>query len=338
MTDPVSGSPTRAVLLFDRSARLRMQFTGPKAAESLTGLVTNDVLSLRGGDGQYACALTAKGRIIADVRIHAIAGDDGVVQTLLVDANEAGGVGFAAMIRKYVNPRLARYVDVTATTACLTLTGDGALELLCALGAADDAVDAVRTGSAFSHRPVELAGIAARLVRVPDLGSAPTFDLHLDRAARDAAIASLAAAGATVSDDAEWHRRRVIAGRPEWGIDMDESTLAQEANMDALQAISYKKGCYTGQETVARVHFRGHVNRTLRSVSYPDGVLPPVASPLVGAEQASVGDARSSALAADGQAIGIAMLRRAVTDGAALSWTDTDQIAHAVIVVGSADD
>lgn len=338
MTDPTPGSLRPTVLLFDRSARRRMQFTGPKAAESLTGLVTNDVLSLRGGDGLYACALTAKGRIIADVRIHAIAGDDGSVQALLVDANEAGGVGFAAMIRKYVNPRLARYVDVTATTACLTLVGEGTLALLRTMGAADDAVDAVRTGNAFSHRPVEIAGVAARLVSVPDLGSEPTFDLHLDRASHDAVFAALVAAGADVSDDAEWHRRRVIAGRPAWGVDMDESTLAQEANMDALQAISYKKGCYTGQETVARVHFRGHVNRTLRSVGYPDGVLPPAAAALVGVDQAPVGDARSSTLAADGRAIGIAMLRRAVADGAALSWIGADDIAHPVTVVGDADE
>ena len=102
--------------MFDRSARLRMQFTGPKAAESLTGLVTNDVLALRGGDGLYACALTAKGRIIADVRVLSIA-DEGDEPSLLVDANAASGTGFAAMIRKYVNPRLAKYVDVTDTTS-----------------------------------------------------------------------------------------------------------------------------------------------------------------------------------------------------------------------------
>jgi folate-binding protein YgfZ len=295
-------------------------------------------MALRGGDGVYACALTAKGRIIADVRIHAVAGDDGTVQTLLVDANEAGGAGFAAMIRKYVNPRLAKYVDVSATTACLTLVGDGALDLLHTVGATDDALRGLRTGAAFTHRPLEVAGLAVRLVRAPDLGDVPTFDLHMDRASHDAVHSALITAGAAMADDAEWHRRRVTAGRPEWGIDMDESTLAQEANMDALQAISYKKGCYTGQETVARVHFRGHVNRTLRSVSYPDGVLPPVMTPLVGAEGAAVGDARSATVTVDGRAIGMAMLRREVGDAATLSWTHVDAIAHPVIVIGSASE
>ena len=327
-----------AVLLFDRSERVRMQFTGPKASESLTGLVTNDVLALRGGDGLYACALTAKGRIIADVRVHAITAQGVDVESFLVDANAAGGVGFAAMIRKYVNPRLARYADVTAVTGCLTLVGDGALALLHGIGAPDDALDAVRTGAMFTHREMVIAGTAARLVRVPDLGAAQTFDLHVERAACAAACTALVSAGATVSDRPEWHRRRVIAGRPEWGIDMDESTLAQEANMDALQAISYQKGCYTGQETVARVHYRGHVNRTLRSVSFPDGTLPPVSAPLSGADGAVVGDARSSAHAAQGGSIGIAMLRREVTDGATLSWTDAGGLVHATRVVGNAND
>ncbi len=337
MTDSTPVSTTPGVLLFDRSARLRMQFTGAKAAESLTGLVTNDVLALRGGDGLYACALTAKGRIIADVRVLAIPGDDGSVQSLLVDANEAGGAGFAAMIRKYVNPRLAKYVDVTAATACVTLVGDGTLELLRTLGAADDALQAVGAGGAFTHWPVTVAGTAARLVRAPDLGSTPAFDLHVDRGAREAIVEALHAAGATPSDDAEWHRRRVIAGRPEWGIDMDEGTLAQEANMDALQAISYTKGCYTGQETVARVHFRGHVNRTLRSVSYPDGTLPPAGTPLIGADGASVGDARSGAHTDAGTMIGIAMLRREVSDGTALSWSAAEGTSHPARVVGNAD-
>ena len=63
-----------------------------------------------------------------------------------------------------------------------------------------------------------------------------------------------------------WDIARVEAGRPEWGIDMDDNTIPQEANFDALHAISYTKGCYVGQETVARVHFRGHVNKHLRGV------------------------------------------------------------------------
>lgn len=326
------------VLMFDRSARPTLEFSGPKAAESLTGLVTNDVLSLIGGDGQYACALTPKGRIIADVRVLAVAGDDGSVQTLQVDSNATAGTGFAAMIRKYVNPRVAKYADVTSTNACTTLVGARAIEILASLGADAIAIADVANGPAFTHRPVLIDGTPVRLVRVPDLGAEDVFDLRSDLAAAPALTAALERAGARLCDAGEWHRRRVVAGRPEWGIDMDETTLAQEANMDALHAISYRKGCYTGQETVARVHFRGHVNRTLRRVEFLDGQSAPAGVQLAASESAIVGDTRSAALDDDGQAIGIAMLRREVPDGGRLSWTDSTGVPHEVRVIGAADD
>lgn len=338
MTAAVSPSPEQSVVRFDRSDRLRMHFSGPKAAESLTGLVTNDVLALRGGDGLYACALTAKGRVIADVRILAMPGDDGTVSSLHVDANAAGGVGFATMIRKYVNPRLARYVDVSATTACLTLDGAGTIALLNTLGADASETDAVASGPAFTHRSIVVAGVPVRLVRVPDLGADTTFDLHVDRESAAVLDAALLSAGVVRSDTAEWHRRRVLAGRPEWGADMDESTLAQEANMDALQAISYRKGCYTGQETVARVHFRGHVNRTLRRVRYADGTIPAIGTTLSGPDGAALGDARSAAEVDGGSAVGLAMLRREVPASATLTWLDGHAQSHAVVVLDAAEE
>ena len=333
-----SAHPDAPASLFDRSSRLRLQFSGAKAAESLTGLVTNDVLALRGGDGLYACALTPKGRVIADVRILGIAGADGTVESFLADANASAGVGFFAMIRKYVNPRLAKYSDVSASVSCLTLVGASAPEVLRQCGADSAVVDALIDAAPFAHRVVSVGDISVRLVRVPDLGLDVVFDLHVDQTAVDALRAALTAAGAQPANDMEWQRRRVIAGRPEWGLDMDESTLAQEANMDALQAISYKKGCYTGQETVARVHYRGHVNRTLRRVVYADDAAPAVGTPLSAPDSSSVGDARSSAIDNEGSRVGIAMLRREVSDGATLSWVDADGKAHALTVVGAPDE
>jgi tRNA-modifying protein YgfZ len=325
-------------LFFDRSTRLRMLFSGAKAAESLTGLVTNDVLSLRGGDGQYACALTPKGRMIADVRILAIAAGDAAELSLLVDANPAAGVGFAAMIRKYVNPRLAKYVDVTASTACLTLVGPESFTMLASLGAADGPIADVRDGVAFTHRILTLGDLRVRLVRIPDLGAAHAFDLHCDAPDAAALRDLLLRAGAVPGDDGAWDRLRVLAGRPEWGVDMDDSTLAQEANMDALDAISYKKGCYTGQETVARVHFRGHVNRTLRRVRFAAAAIPPQGAPLLDLELKPVGDIRSTALSDDGQRVGIAMVRREVPDAGELTWASADGATWAVTVVGAADE
>jgi folate-binding protein YgfZ len=325
---------TGPVLLFDRSDRLFMQFTGPKAAESLTGLVTNDVLGLKGGDGLYACALTAKGRIIADVRILAVVGEDGTTENLLVDANAAAGVGFAAMIRKYVNPRTAKYTDLSMATSCLTVTGEGALSLLRRCADAPERLEPLADGTRFTHVEAIFGGLAARVVIIPDLGATAAFDLHVATEHASALAAQLTSHGASTADTAEWHRHRVLAFWPEWGQDMDEGTLAQEANMDALQAISYRKGCYTGQETVARVHFRGHVNRTLRRLWFDDGVLPRLGTALLDEAGATVGDARSTALHDTGRGVGIAMVRREVADGALLRWVDDADASHQAVVNG----
>ena len=81
--------------------------------------------------------------------------------------------------------------------------------------------------------------------------------------------------GATPAGLGAWEIARVEAGRVEWGIDIDDSTIPQEANFDELDAISYTKGCYIGQEVVARVHFRGHVNRHLRGLRAASTDAPP---------------------------------------------------------------
>jgi folate-binding protein YgfZ len=112
---------------------------------------------------------------------------------------------------------------------------------------------------------------------------------------------------------AVWNIAQVEGGRPAWGIDMDDNTIPQEANLDTLGAISFTKGCYTGQETVARPHFRGHVNRRLR------GLLGATALPrygqIVDASGKVVGDVRSTVMSPTLGPIAIAMLRREVQAG-----------------------
>src|SRR3954464_15723185 len=107
-------------LTFDRSDRLRIRISGPKAAELVTGMVTRDVSSLVPGEGQYAAALTPKGKIVADLRIFAL--DD----SLLIDTSAAAAPGWKEMVRKYINPRIAPYHDVTTELADIGVFGRGA--------------------------------------------------------------------------------------------------------------------------------------------------------------------------------------------------------------------
>jgi len=290
--------------LVERSDRLRMTFTGAKAAETLTGLVTNDVLALEPGHGAYAAALTVKGKIVADVRVFRRADDD-----FLVDVPAAASAGFLAMIIKYVNPRLARYADVSAGLACLGVVGPHARQVIAhALGTSPSEFDLL---PAYAHAGVPFRGGSVLVARSPDYG-VDGFDCFVRAADAGALRESLRESGAAPADAHALELLRIEAGRPAWGVDMTDDTLAQEANLDGLQAISYTKGCYTGQETVARLHFRGHVNRYLRGLragSMPEG---PVA---VFAGEREVGDVRSRGISPQFGAIAMAMIRREVETG-----------------------
>ena len=293
-------------VIANRSDRLRMLFTGEKAAESLTGLVTNDVVSLTPGHGQYAAALTNKGKILADIRIFATEAG------LLVDANAAAGAQFAAMVKKFVNPRLAKYQDITQQSGDVGVFGANALKLIRGVFSG---VEIPSILTPFAHVVVKTADTSVMLARVPDFG-VDGYDIIGPRDLIDALRAKLIDAGALEDASEALHIARVEAGRPEWGIDMDESMLAQEMNLDQLDAISFTKGCYTGQETVARVHYRGHVNRLLRGLRFEDATLPPSGSAVVDESGKEVGTVKSGAMSPRLGAIALALVRREVEPGA----------------------
>ena len=307
--------------LADRNDRLRVIVAGAQAAEALNGLLTNDVLALTPGTGLFAAALTPKGKIIADVRVFERSDD------LLVDTSAGAAAGFLAMIRKYVNPRLARHADVSAVLRSIGVFGPRARTVLATVfGHGDPALSAFVP---YQHRRVLFAGVHVDVARVPDFG-VEGFDLFMPLEVAEPLAASLVAAGAIPVGGEVLTVARVEAGRPLYGVDMDESTLVQEANFDELHGISYTKGCYTGQETVARVHFRGHVNRHLRGLRA--ATLIPSGAQLFSTDGEACGDVRSSVLSPRLGAIALAMVRREVETGAAVTarWDDGEAAAEVV--------
>src|SRR6185503_17602271 len=279
--------------------------------EVLTGLLTNDVLSLTPGHGLYAAALSPKGRIIADPRV--FAGDG----WFLADVPERARGGWNALIQKFVNPRLARYMDESGQTCALAVFGPRAGTIAASIaGLEPKTVEALPM---FGHVAGRIQEHEIVLARVPDAG-VPGYQIVAPSAARESLLAELEGGGAVPSDGETLNVARVEAGRPEWGIDMDESTIPQEANFDDLDAISYSKGCYTGQELVARIHFRGHVNRHLRGLraEVRDAALPQGAT-LHGEDGAEVGDVRSSVMSPRLGRIALGMVRREVPAGGRLA-------------------
>ena len=295
--------------LFDRSHRGRVRVKGARAAEMVTGLVTNDVSALVPGQGCYAAALTAKGTIVADVRV--LVEEDGV----LVDAPPRAAAAWAAMVRKFVNPRIAPHTDETASLRDIGVFGATARHIVSELtGVPAPALAAL---APYAHMSIEIDGTSIRIVRVPEL-EVEGFELLVPADAFTSLWTRAVTAGATPAGLEAWDIARVEAGRPEWGVDMDDNTIPQEANFDALHAISYTKGCYVGQETVARVHFRGHVNRHLRGLRAA-GVEPIHSGATVHDESGTqVGDVRSAVRSPRLGAIALAMIRREIEPGAAL--------------------
>ncbi|MDP1860318.1 MAG: glycine cleavage T C-terminal barrel domain-containing protein [Gemmatimonadaceae bacterium] len=334
MTDLTTGNTASALegeytalrtsaIVIDRSQRSRGTFGGAKGAEVLTGLVTNDVLALVEGTGCYAAALTPKGKIIADVRIFLRTAD------VLVDVPPRAAAGWLSMVKKYVNPRLSRYQDVSDALFDLSVYGRSSASILAkALGTDDAPIMAL---SDFGHVVVIAWGLSITVARVPDLGI-DGFALFVPAAGRARAWEALQREGATPAGPDVFNVARIESGRPEWGIEMNENTLPQEANLDVLHAISYTKGCYTGQETVARIHFRGHVNRHLRGVRFDETASFPPGGELFDAAGKSVGEIRSVALSPKLGGVGLAMVRREVAMDSELDVRSDDGGGRARVV------
>ena len=296
-------------LLIDRGDRLRIRFGGTRAAEIITGLVTNDVSALTPGQGQYAAALTPKGKIAADLRI--FAENDG----LLTDASPRAANNWRDIVKKYVNPRVTPYRDVSADVRDLGVFGPKSRRVIAAATGADEV--ALGALEPYSHLQVTMGDARIMIARNGEL-DVEGYEIFASPAVERLMRDRLLAAGAIPGSARVWDIARIEAGRPEWGIDMNDSTIPQEANFDALGAISYTKGCYTGQETVARVHFRGHVNRFLRRLHFVSASVPPTNAELIDDAGNIVGDVRSVAISPRHGGVALAMVRREVAPGTTL--------------------
>src|SRR5215211_7889140 len=187
-------------LLVDRSERGKLALTGTEAKDFLHGQVTNDVLSLREGDGCYAAFLTHKGKMLGDVRI-LDAGDE-----LLLDCERVALQELFTMIRRY---KLGRDVELhkrTLERGLLSLLGPDARAMAGDLPEEEHA-----------HRAGEIAGAPVRLIAT-DLG----VDVLCDAADTERIAALIAAAGAVPATEADAEVRRVESGRPRYGVDLDD--------------------------------------------------------------------------------------------------------------------
>jgi folate-binding protein YgfZ len=234
--------------LLDRSERGKLALTGTDAKSFLAGQVTNDIEGLMGGAGCYAAFLTHKGKMLGDLRVLAV---DEPVPELLLDTERATLQALFDMIRRFKIGYDVELHKRTLQRGLLSLVGPGAR----AVAGAEDL-----PAQEHAHRAAAIGGRPARLV-VTDVG----VDVLCDAGDAEAVRAALLDAGATPVSEAAAEILRVERGRPRYGAELDDSTIPQEAGLNE-RAVSFTKGCYVGQETVARLFYRGTPNRHLRGL------------------------------------------------------------------------
>jgi tRNA-modifying protein YgfZ len=299
---------TEACGLVDRSERGKLALTGPDAKAFLHGQVTNDIEGLEPGRGCYAAFLTHKGKMLGDMRVLDL-GDE-----LLLDTERVALQELFNMIRRY---KLGSEVELhkrTLETSLLSLIGPDARRVAGAEHLGADEHDNAR--AELGGRPVVLVAT--------DVG----VDVLAGAEDADAVRAALEAAGAVPVAEAAAEVLRVERGRPRYGIDLDDGVIPQEAGLNE-RAVSFAKGCYVGQETVARLYYRGKPNRHLRGLRLS---APGATGDELRLGEKVVGRVGSVALSPAFGPIALAIVRREAAPGTTLSAGDGDTTATVVDV------
>lgn len=301
-----AGHQPGGVAVWERSPRGLLELRGVDRGTFLQGMVSNDVLALAPGDACHAALLDSTGHILADLHVHAFP------DALIVETDPACLTTLRETLDKLLIMEDVTLTDVSDQWVIWALLGEG------------------------SGRLNDLPG-AKRSLPIP---LAPGFDLWLPVADTSAARQALTGAGFPLLSQEAVETLRVEAGIPAWGRELTPSILLPEAEMP--DAVSYTKGCYVGQEIVARLHARGHANRALRQILLTeDAPIPPsgatVHVPEDGPEPGREIGRITSAVASPkfgGRALALAYVRKEYFAGGTLVSVQIEQPGGAIFVFG----
>jgi folate-binding protein YgfZ len=282
---------TEACGLFDRSERGKLALTGSDAKGFLQGQISNDVEALIPGGGCYATFLTPKGKMLGDLRV-LDAGDE-----LLLDTERAALQELFNMIRRFSVGYGVQLHKRTLERGLYALVGPDAPEVAGVAGLGD---------AEHAHVAASIGGVQVRAIRT-DVG----IEILCPASDAPTVEAALRIAGAVPVSETAVECLRVERGRPRYGIDVDDSVIPQEAGLND-RAVSFTKGCYVGQETVARLHYRGKPNRHLRGVALS---APAQAGEPVSFQGRQVGALTSVASSPRFGPIALALIRREAPPG-----------------------
>jgi folate-binding protein YgfZ len=277
--------------LVERPERGLLIVSGPDAAEYLQGQLTNDTEAIEPGGWIYAALLDRKGHMQADMRV--LRPDEG--PDLWLDLEPEGMAAANRHLQMYKIGREVEVTDASDGHTLLSLIGPRATEI----------ARAVDGASLRTETGVDLIVPAAELERVRD---------------------ALFAAGAVEVSAAAAEILRIEAGRPRFGAEMGTETMPAEAGI-VEQAVSFTKGCYIGQETVARLHYKGKPNRHLRGLRFS---TPATAGDALRVGEKEVGTVGSAAVSPAFGPVGLAILRREAEPGATVAVGEDGVTAEVV--------
>jgi len=249
--------------LIDYSFRVQVRMTGEDRVSFLQGIISNDIKALRPGDGCAATLLTEQGRLVADLRVYALD------SALLLDVD--------ARIKDKALEALSRFIiaddveleDRSEQQVTIVLQGPLAPQILTAAGVS------LSLPKAFQHGEGTIGSSSAHIVHADATGS-DGYELFVPCAHAEQVWQTLLQVGEPFGlrpvGLTALNLLRIEAGIPWYGVDMDESRIVLEVGLE--HAISFKKGCYLGQEVVERATARGHVNRKLSGLLIQGDTVP----------------------------------------------------------------
>ncbi len=291
------------VAMFSLNGRTHIEITGADRASFLHNFCTNHIKGLATGRGCEAIVTSIKGRILFHVLVYA------GIDSLWVETEPGYGPALIAHLDQYIITEDVQLADRTEEIGQMYLSGAGVEGLLSRV------FDTPVTLPA-NHNQILHEGV---LVRHWGFGAAPGVSLVVSQGALDSWRSKLLAAGAIEDSHEIFEALRIENGFPKHGVDLTEDNLAQEANRTKL-AISFTKGCYLGQEPIARIDALGHVNRLLCGVTTDEPAEFPAGSEVFATRDAPTpaGTLTSAAVwPLTERGIGLGMLRREIArDGA----------------------
>jgi folate-binding protein YgfZ len=315
--DPVDEhrAVTTGVGLMDRSMLGKVTVTGRDRVAFLQGMLSNDVKALQPGQGCPAAFLDAVGKVVSLLTVYVL--EDRILLELPAGSTEK----FLQAIDKFLISEKVYFEAADDAYAILSLQGPKAGEILARVAGSKVELEP------YAHAEMSIAGVPVRVVRRSD---AATPGFHCWTAAEHAPVLmkALREAGALPVGAATAEVLRVEAGIPVYGQDVDESVILPETRLDAFW--SYTKGCYIGQETVARVKYRGHINKGLAGLVLEGERVPSHGDPIV-AVDTEVGRVTSAVFSlALGKTVALGYVRREYFEpGSALSVRIGDDLVNA---------